>query len=338
MVLLIRKQINMSDSQKIYDLIIIGGSAAATAAGIYAARRKLDFKIVTKEFGGEVATSGEIDNWPGMPDTNGLALAQAFKGHLDKYKVDIEEGIKVTGIEKDNGTFCLSADKDHGATQAADKLKGIEAKNTCDYRAKAVIIATGVHPRELNIPGEKELRGKGVTYCTTCDGPLFPDKVVAVVGGGNSALESAIMMAGIAKKVYVVNKNPAFKGDKVLMDKVKSFSNVEIIYTAMTREIKGENFVSGLVYKDERSESHEIKVQGIFVHIGMVPNSDFLGIEVKKNNYGEIEVDGKSQTSVPGIFAAGDVTNTPYKQIGIAVGQGITAVLAAIEHINRLES
>jgi alkyl hydroperoxide reductase subunit AhpF len=325
----------MSARNYIYDLIIIGGSAAATAAGIYAARRKLNFKIITKEFGGEVATSGEIDNWPGTPGTNGLELASSFRKHLEKYKVEVEEGVEVTSVEKRNDGFCISAKKDGGAEIALDKLKSLKTKTTYDYYAKAVIVATGVHPRELSIPGEKEFRGKGVTYCTTCDGPLFPNKIVATIGGGNSALESAVMMSEIAKEVYVLTIDPAFTGDAVLVDKINAAENVKTIFNADTREIKGDNFVNKLIYKDKEGQLNELDVEGIFVHIGMVPNNKMVGSEVGKNEIGEIKIDPKGQTSIPGLFAAGDVTSIPYKQIGVAVGQGIVAVLASIEYINK---
>ncbi|RJQ13783.1 hypothetical protein C4553_02770 [Candidatus Parcubacteria bacterium] len=322
--------------QKPYDLIIIGGSAAATAAGIYAARRKLNFKIITKEFGGEVATSGEIDNYPGVPDTDGIALSGAFRKHLEKYGAEIEEGVEVADISKKGDLFCISAKKDGQPKAAADKLKkGMEDGKKCDYEAKAIIVTTGVHPRELNVPGEKEFRGKGVTYCTTCDGPLFGGKITATIGGGNSALESAIMMSGIASKVYVINKNPGFKGDAVLIDKVTKDPKITVIYEAGTKEITGDKFVTGLKYQDKEGKVQDLKLDGILVHIGMVPNSELVK-ELEKNDFGEIKVDKFCKTNIPGLFAAGDVTDVPYKQIGVAVGQGITAVLSSIDYINKL--
>lgn len=323
---------------KSYDLIIIGGSAAATAAGIYAARRKLSFKIITKEFGGEVATSGEIDNYPGVPDTDGIALSGAFRKHLEKYGVEIEEGVEVADISKQGDLFCISAKKDGQPKAAGDKLKAhMQDGQKCDYEAKAVIVTTGVHPRELNVPGEKEFRGRGVTYCTTCDGPLFAGKITATIGGGNSALESAIMMAGIASKVYVINKNPGFKGDAILVDKVTKDPKTTVVYEAGTKEIVGDKgkFVTGLKYQDKEGKTKELNVDGILVHIGMVPNSELVK-QIEKNDFGEVKVDKFCKTNIPGLFAAGDVTDVPFKQIGIAVGQGITAVLSAIDYINKL--
>ena len=303
-----------------YDLIIIGGSAAATAAGIYAVRRNLNFKIISKDFGGEVATSGEVDNYPGIPDTDGLTLAEKFKKHLADYGVEPETGIEVEKINKlGDGTFSVTA------------------KDGKEYIAKAVIIATGVHPRELNVPGEKEFRNKGVSYCTVCDGPLFPRKTVAIIGGGNSALEAGIMMADIASRVYMINKNSFFKGDQILIDNLSKKKNVEIIYNAMTTEIVGDGFVSGLKYKDQSGNEKELQVEGIFIHIGMIPNSGIALEGIEKTKAGEIVVSKNCETNVPGLFAAGDVTDIPFKQIVIAAGQGTCALLQAVNYLNRLK-
>ncbi len=307
-----------------YDLVIIGGSAAATSAGIYAARRNLNFKMITKDFGGEVAASGEIGNWPGIIKTDGIALAQQFKEHLKFYNVEPEEGVEVEKIViQSDGTFAISAKDLNG--------KAISASG------RSVIVATGVRPKELNIPGEKEFRNKGVTYCTVCDGPLFSDKIVAVIGGGNSALEAGLMLADIAEKVYVINKNPVFKGDAILLDNLKTKKNVEIIYNAKAKEITGGEFVSGLKYDDEAGNAKELKVNGIFVHIGMVPNSTLVPPETEKNAFGEIVVNKNCETNIPGLYAAGDMTDTPFKQIIIAAGQGTTAALNAVNYLNKLK-
>lgn len=322
-----------------FDLIIIGGSAAATSAGIYAARRNLNFKIITKDFGGEVATSGEIANWPGIVKTDGIALAQQFKDHLKSYNVEPEEGVEVEKVTKSpDGTFCITTRKD-GPTMAGDKVLALseQSESKCDYEAKTVIIATGVHPRELSVPGEKELRNKGVSYCTVCDGPLFGGKITAVIGGGNSALEAALMLADIAGKVYVINKNPAFKGEQILIDNLKTKANAEMIYNAITTQILGDQFVTGLKYTDQADQEQELKVDGIFVHIGNVPNSRLVPPEVEKNNFGEIVANKNCETNIPGLYAAGDVTNVPYKQIVIAAGQGTCALLAAVNYLNKLK-
>ena len=305
-----------------YDLIIIGGSAAATTAGIYAVRRGLKFKIISKDLGGEVATSGEIGNWPGDGMTDGIALADKFRKHLEQYKVDMKDGIEVESVKKqDDGSFLVNT------------------KSGQTYSAKTTIITTGVHPRSLNVLGEKEFRNKGVSYCTTCDGPLFGGKIVATVGGGNSALESGLMLADIAAKVYVLNKNPQFKGDNVLIENLKKKQNVEIIYNANTIEILGDQFVTALKYNDNspagKGNTQEVKVDGIFVHIGMVPNSGIVPEEVEKNQFGEIIVNANCETNIPGLYAAGDVTNVPFKQIVIAAGQGCIATLSAVQYLNR---
>lgn len=300
-----------------FDLIIIGGSAAATTAGIYAARRGLNFKIITKDFGGEVAISGEIGNWPGIPQTDGLTLANQFKEHLKFYNVIPEEGVEVEkAIKQEDGTFL------------------IKTKGGNDYSAKTVIVATGVHPRELNVQGEKEFRNKGVSYCTVCDGPLFNGKTTTVVGGGNSALEAGLMLSEISPKVYVINKNQEFRGDKLLLDKLMSKNNVEIIYNAKTTQIVGEQFVTGLKY--EKDGEHEIRTDGVFIHIGMIPNSGIVPAEVQKSVSGEIVVNKNCETNISGLYAAGDVTDAPFNQIVIAAGQGCIALLSAVQYLNKL--
>lgn len=320
-----------------YDLVIVGGSAAATAAGIYAARRNLKFKIISKDFGGEVATSGEVGNWPGVNHTDGLALAQQFKDHLAFYNVTVEEGVEVEKImREDNGMFCISAKTEESAKMAMEKVTdGHEEAKKCDYHARAVIVATGVHPRELNVPGEKEFRNKGVSYCSVCDMPLFKGKPVAIIGGGNSALESALMAGDIAQKAYVINKNPQFKGDQILLDGVMEKKNVEILYGASTKEVVGDKFVTNVIYTDKDGHEQKLDVNGVFVHIGMVPNSYVVPEEVEKDQYKQIKVNSFCATNIPGLFAAGDVTDVPYKQIVIAAGQGCIAVLSAIDYLNK---
>jgi len=322
------------------DLLIIGGSVAATTAGIYGIRRGLNLKIITKNFGGEVITSGEIGNWPGDGITDGITLSDKFKKHLEHYKVDLEEGVEVEKVTKqEDGTFCISTKKGSNIGMAIEKLPdGKNGSLKCDYVAKAVIVATGVHPRELGITGEKEYRNKGVSYCSTCDMPLFTGKTVAVIGGGNSALESALMGVDICKKVYVINKNATFKGDDVLIKKLTSYpkDKVEIIYEVGTKEIVGDKFVTGLKYTDKAGTEYELKLDGILVHIGMVPNSNIVPDNVEKNPFGEIKVNARCETNIPGLYAAGDVSDVQFKQIVIAAGQGCTATLAAVQYLNQL--
>ncbi len=316
-------------TDKLYDLIIIGAAAAGSAAAIYSARRNLDFLVITKDIGGEVALAGEVGNYPGIIETNGYTLAQNFHKHLQSYNVNIVDGWSVNEIKQEKNYHLINAEKING-----EKMT---------IKSKAVIIASGIHPRHLNIPGEKEFKGKGVTYCTVCDGPLFKNKITTTIGAGNAALESALMLSQIAEKAYLITKYPNTKeanggfpkGENILIDKVKSLPNVEIIYNANTLEIKGQDMVTEIIYEDlDTKQQKTLKTDGVMVHIGMIPNSDFVNCATK-NRAREIEVDIKCKTSCPGVFAAGDVTNIPYKQIAIAVGHGVTAALSAIDYINR---
>lgn len=309
-----------------YDLIIIGGSAVGCTAAIYAARRKLNFKVITGNIGGEVALSGETNNWPGILSIDGFDLAQKFYEHAKSYGVEFEEGWFVSEIKP--------VKKHHVVT--AKNAIGEERT----YETKTVIIGSGIHPRRLGVPGEDMFDRKGVTYCTVCDGPLYKGKDTVTIGAGNSALESALMMAGIAKQVYVLTKYPNTpekqfgfpKGDKILIDKLLELKNVTILYEAITTKIVGEKSATGITYTDEKGE-HSLAIQGVMVHIGMIPNSQFA-TNLTQNKAGEIVVDKLCHTNIPGIFAAGDVTNIDHKQIVIAAGQGSTAALEAIAYIN----
>lgn len=305
------------------DLIIIGGSAAGSSAAVYAARRKLAVRMISEDFGGEVARSGEVMNYPGIVKTDGIALAEMFRAHVEANEVKPELGIRVETIVKNGeGDFTVTAKK--GSTPMT-------------YHAKAVIVTTGVHPRHLNIPGEEQYYGKGVTYCTTCDGPLYRNKTAVTVGGGNSALESAMMLAEIANHVTVININESFRGEQVLIDKVLNHPKITVVFNAETLRIEGEMVVKQVVYRDKATQTETaVPTNGVFVHIGMIPNSDLMPADVVKNNFREVEVNMKCETSVPGLFAAGDVTNVPYKQIAIATGQGVMSALAAIDYINKL--
>jgi alkyl hydroperoxide reductase subunit AhpF len=244
--------------------------------------------------------------------------------------VPIDEGFSVTGIAQEKNYHIISAEDTAG--------------NKKTYRTKAVIIGTGIHPRLLEIPGEEEFKGKGVTYCTVCDGPLFKNKTTATVGAGSSALESALMMAGIAKKVYLITKYPNTedtkggfpKGEDILIKKVKALDNIEVIYNANTTEISGEALVGGLTYTNPEGEKKELAVDGVMVHVGANPNSAFVDC-VKKDKIGHIEIDILCRTSCTGIFAAGDITVVPYNQIAIATGHGVTAALSAIDYLNKWE-
>lgn len=304
------------------ELIIVGGSAAGTAAAIYAARRNLKARVVASDLGGEVAKSGEIENWPGIVHTTGIELADMFEKHLKSYDLPLEVGVIIDSIDREGSQFVL---------------RGIKDGEPVEYQAKAVILSTGVHPRELGVPGEKELKNHGLSYCTVCDGPLFRGKRVVTIGGGNSALESAIMLAGIATHVTVLTINAALKGETVLLEKVQKLPNVTIVTNAKTTKVLGEKVVTGIEYSDEVTETtHLVEASGIFVHIGMIPNSN-CGHGLEKNAFGEIVTNKLGETNIPGLFAAGDVTDIPFKQIAIAAGQGVTAALQAVRYLDSLE-
>ncbi|MER3406863.1 MAG: hypothetical protein C4278_00300 [Patescibacteria group bacterium] len=306
---------------KIYDSIIIGASAAGISSAIYLKRQGLDFLVITKDIGGEMALSGIVENYPGFVKTTGVELTQAFENHLKSYEITpiFDE---VVSLKKENNIFI------------------VKTVNSDEYYSKTVIVASGAKPKKLNVPGEEKFYNKGMSYCSVCDLPLFKNKIVAIIGGGNSALESGIMANNICQKAYIINKNPKFKGDKILIEEIKKKEKVEIIYNALTQEIYGNQFVEGIKYLDlNTNEMKDLKVDGVFIHIGLKPNSEFIpddwGI---KNNYGEIIVDKFCQTSIPGFFAAGDVTDFPHKQIGVAVGQGIAVGLGVINYLNKLKS
>ncbi|MBF8280490.1 MAG: thioredoxin reductase [Candidatus Magasanikbacteria bacterium] len=311
-----------------YDLIIVGGSAAGVAAAIYAARRRLHFLLISHDIGGEVASSGEIENYPGYVHTDGLEMTKKYEDQLAHNEVPMEIGSDVLAVAP-IAEFDKNRDGEKIIAVKINQLSGQEKI----LEARAVIVASGIKPRHLGVSGETELYHHGVTYCTVCDGPLFKNKITATVGTGNSALESALMMSQIAKKVFVLTKYPSFKGEQVLIDKVESSPNVEILREAITTRVIGENAVSGLEYKNKTGAVMTLDAQGVMVHIGQTPNSGF--IQVGKDSNGQIIVDKLCRTNVPGIFAAGDVTDVPYKQIAIASGQGVIAALAAIEYINR---
>lgn len=301
-----------------YDLIIIGGAAAGASAGVYAARRGLNFAVIAKDMSGEVALCGDVENWLGDIHTTGFELSERFSKHLKSYNPTIIEE-QATKIEKNTNGFLVTTDKNQ-------------------YEAKAVVVATGAHSRELGAPGEKEYRLKGVSYCTVCDGPLFRDKRTVTIGGGNGALESALMMADIAEHVTIINKNPKFKGESLLLDKLKEKSNVDIIYEGMTTEITGDGtFANGLNYRDADGMTKHIEADGIFVHIGQIPNTQMLPPECEKNEFGYVIITPDGSTNMPGLFAAGDMTAVSHKQIIIAAGQGASAALSAVQYLNRLQ-
>lgn len=294
-----------------YDLIIIGGGPCGLTSAIYSVRNKLNVLILTKDIGGQMAWSGTIENYTGFKSISGPDLTDIFEDHAREVGSYIKmEG--VVSVEKENDEFIVKTDKS-------------------EYRSIAVLIASGKNPKFLYIPGEEEYKNKGVVYCATCDGPLYANKRVGIIGGGNSALDAASQLINIASHVYIVNKNIKMKGDAILFDKVNKSTNSSFIYGALTKEIKGNRLVDSIIYTQE-GENKELKVDGVFVQIGLLPNASFID-SVDKNEFGEIIVDSENNTSVEGIFAAGDVTNVFEKQIIIAAGDGSKAALAAFKYI-----
>jgi len=302
-----------------YDLIIIGGGPAAVSAGVYAGRKRLHTLVITDSFGGQSVVSNDIQNWIGTPSISGFELAQSFEKHLRAQKeIEIVEGEQVELVEKkEDGVFIVST-----------KEKKFETKT--------VLVASGSGRKKLNIPGEKEFEGKGVFYCSICDAPLFGGKEVAVIGGGNSALESVIDLIPYASKIFLLHHGKELKGDPVTQEKIKNLEKVEIIYNAETKEIKGNGMVTGIVFTDlKTNEEKTIAVEGVFVEIGATPNSEFVSGILDTNTYGAILIDARTQaTTCKGIWAAGDVTDIPYRQNSISVGDAAKAILNIYEFLH----
>ena len=303
-----------------FDVLVVGGGPAGASAAIYAARKGIRTGIVADRFGGQVADTVGIENFISVPYTEGPKLVAHLEEHVKEYDVDVMKAQKAVGVRK----------TDSGLTE-------VELANGAVLSGKSVILATGARWREMNVPGEQEYRNKGVAYCPHCDGPLFKGKKVAVIGGGNSGIEAAIDLAGIVEHVTVLEFSDTLRADAVLVKKAQSLPNVEIIKQAMTTEVLGDGQrVTGLQYKDrETDETHVVELAGIFVQIGLVPNTEFLKDTVTLTERGEVVIDDHGQTSIPGIFAAGDCTNVPYKQIIISMGAGATAALGAFDHLIR---
>ncbi len=304
-----------------FDVLVVGGGPAGSAAAIYAARKGIRTGVAAERFGGQVLDTMAIENFISVQETEGPKLAVALEEHVKQYDVDI---MNLQRADK------LVPGKD-GALHEVHFASGASLK------ARTVILATGARWREMNVPGEKEYRNRGVAYCPHCDGPLFKGKRVAVIGGGNSGVEAAIDLAGIVAHVTLLEFDSQLRADAVLQRKLHSLANVTVITSAQTTEVLGDGQkVSGLRYKDRQSnELRDVELQGIFVQIGLLPNTDWLKGTIELSPRGEIVVDGRGETSLPGIFAAGDVTTVPYKQIVIAVGEGAKASLAAFDHLIR---
>jgi thioredoxin-disulfide reductase len=299
---------------EIYDIIIIGGGPAGLTAGLYASRRTLKTLIITKDLGGQASLSHEIENYPGVGVIDGISLMNKFSEQAKSFGCQIEFQ-EVKKVSQPGNNFIVETEKQK-------------------FEAQALILAFGLQPRDLAVKGEKEHVGRGVSYCATCDGPLFKNKTVAVIGGGNSALEAAEYLAKIAAKVYLIHRREQFRGEEVVLEQVKNDKKVEMVSSSEVVEIKGSQFVESIVIKNNgHSELKEIKVNGVFVEIGYSAKTEFIKDLVKVNEAGEIITDKNTVTSQPGVFSCGDVTDSSYKQVVISAGEGAKAALEAYKYL-----
>ncbi len=302
-----------------YDLIIIGGGPAGLAASVYAARKRLKTLLISINIGGQINTTRGIENYLGYQFIEGPELISKFESQVSQFPIDQKIGEKVTRIQKNEGGF-------EAITESGGK-----------YQAKAIILATGKSPRKLNVPGEAEFAGKGVSYCAVCDGPVFAEQRVVVIGGGNSALTAALDMVKIAEHVALVSRGK-LTADPILVERLGEAKNVAVYLEHQTIAIKGKEFVASVVIKNlKNGEEKELKVTGVFIEIGLVPNSDAVKGLVTLNSWGEIPVSCNDETEVLGLYAAGDVTDVPEKQIIIAAGEGAKAALQAHRYLQRLK-
>ena len=315
---IVEREAKKITQKEIFDVLVIGGGPAGASAAIYSARKGIRTGVVAERFGGQVLDTLGIENFISVKETEGPKLVAALEQHVKSYDVDI-------------------MNLQRAAALISGEVIEIKLDSGASLKTKSVVIATGARWRELNVPGEREYRNQGVAYCPHCDGPLFKGKRVAVVGGGNSGVEAAIDLAGIVDHVTLVEFDTALRADAVLQRKLYSLPNVTIITSAQTTEVLGNGSrVNAMRYTDRTTgASHLIALEGIFVQIGLLPNTDWLKGSVALSEHGEIEVDARGQTSVPGVFAAGDVTTVPYKQIIIAMGEGSKAALGAFDHLIR---
>jgi len=300
-----------------YDILVVGGGPAGASAAIYAARKGIRTGIVAERFGGQVMDTVGIENFISVKYTEGPKLAASLEEHVKEYGVDVMNLQRAKRLEK----------KD---------FVEIELENGAVLKSKAVILSTGARWRNVGVPGEAEFKNKGVAYCPHCDGPLFAGKHVAVIGGGNSGIEAAIDLAGIVSHVTVLEFMPELKADAVLQDRLFSLPNVTVHKNVQTKEITGTDRVNGISFIErDTGEVRHVELAGVFVQIGLVPNTDWLGDTIERTRFGEIVVDRHGATNVPGVFAAGDCTNSPYKQIIISMGSGATAALGAFDYLIR---
>ena len=304
-----------------FEVLVVGGGPAGAAAAVYAARKGIRTGVASERFGGQVLDTMSIENFISVPHTEGPRMAAQLEQHVREYDVDV--------MDLQRAAQLVPAD--------ADGLVEVKLENGASLKSKAVILATGARWRQMNVPGENEYRNRGVAYCPHCDGPLFKGKHVAVIGGGNSGVEAAIDLAGIVAHVTLIEFDASLRADQVLQRKLRSLPNVTILTSAQTTEVLGDGAkVTGLVYRDRvGGDSHRVVLDGVFVQIGLLPNTEWLKGTLELSPRGEIMVDERGQTSLPGVFAAGDCTTVPYKQIVIAMGEGSKAALAAFDHLIR---
>lgn len=300
---------------KEYDIIIIGGGPAGMNAAMYAARKELRAAVITTDFGGQILLTSEIENYLGFPSISGFELSDKMEAHVRQYPVDFETA-QVERLERlEDGSFAAHLDDGQ------------------EYRGKACIVTAGKRSRTLDIPGEASFTGRGVSYCATCDGPFYRNKTVAVVGGGDSAVQAAIELAAICPKVYLVVRS-RIRAQEILIKRMKEHENIEVLLGYAPEAIEGAKKVESVLVKNRESgEERTLAVDGCFVEAGGIPNSGFLPAETALNRAGEIVTDKSGRTNVPGLFAAGDVTDNPYKQVIIAAGEGAAAALAAHEYL-----
>lgn len=301
-----------------YDVLIVGGGPASGSAAVYTARKGLRTGIVADRIGGQVNDTATIENFVTVKETDGPKFSSALEDHIKQYDVDVMTGIRASDIEKTDDGIVVTLD------------------NGAQLTSKTVIISTGARWRKLEVPGEEALINKGIAFCPHCDGPLFENKNVAVIGGGNSGVEAAIDLAGIVEHVTLLERNANLKADNVLQERLNSLPNVTVIKNAQTTEVLGDDAVTGIKYQDKaQGEEHTLDLEGIFVQIGLLPNTEWLNNYVELNDAKEIKVDRTNATSIPGIFAAGDVTDDRNKQIIISMGAGANAALNAFDYIIR---
>jgi len=295
-----------------YDLVIIGAGPAGITASVYAARKSMNLLVISKDVGGQAAWSGDIENYTGYQFISGPDLAAKFEEHMRKFDIKLKENEEVAGLNKQENIVYIKTNKG-------------------SYETKTAIIASGKRSKELGVAGEKEFKNRGLTYCATCDGPLFTGKTVAVIGGGNSCLDAALQLMRIARQVYIINITSSLGGDAVMRQRVQESKIVTVFNNTQVASVLGDRMVTGVKIKMEGREEM-LSVQGVFVEIGLIPNSEFAS-NVEKNQFGEIKVNSSNETNIPGIFAAGDVTDVPEKQIIIAAGEGSKAALSAFRYL-----